>query len=177
MGNLWAKGLSLRIPRFWVPSASPQGLVHTYKTLSSNRYLDAVIYLPAQRIQARCTQTAAHRKCTPLVFFLVRVSGWSTLAHSWQQAWPKTVRAARSSFMSPNNWNRGCLWLGVCCLPLYPFPLDRLPCLTSVREDALSPDETWWARWVGTYWDQPLLFWGGGLEDGTGRRGGSRGCN
>lgn len=43
---------------------------------------------------------------------------------------------------------RGCVWLQLrlFCLPLDMFPLVELPCLASVGEDELSPDETQCAR-------------------------------
>lgn len=45
--------------------------------------------------------------------------------------------AAWSSYESPNNWKRGCLWLY--WLPFGPLPVSGLPRWTSVEENVLSP--------------------------------------
>jgi hypothetical protein len=65
--------------------------------------------------------------------------------------------AAWSSSGSPNNWNRGCLCIILCCPPLDPIFLAGLPYLTTVREDAFTPDETQYAR-VGWHQGEDLLF-------------------
>ena len=41
-----------------------------------------------------------------------------------------------------NNWSGCCLGFRLCYLPLDLFSLAGLPCLGSVREDALIPDAT-----------------------------------
>ena len=51
-----------------------------------------------------------------------------------------------------NNWSGCCLGFRLCYLPLDLFSLAGLPCLGSVRENALIPDATWYATWVILKW-------------------------
>ena len=51
-----------------------------------------------------------------------------------------------------NNWSGCCLGFRLCYLPLDLFSLAGLPCLGSVRENALIPDATWYATWAILKW-------------------------
>ena len=74
--------------------------------------------------------------------------------------------AAWSSYGTPNNWSRGCLWLF--CLLLNLFPLTELPYLASVREDRPNPAATYCSR-KGWYPVGGLLFSKGEGEMGRGK--------
>jgi hypothetical protein len=76
--------------------------------------------------------------------------------HAWSR--PRSLYicsryTAWSSCGSPNTWNRGCLWLGLCCLTLDSLPLAGLPLLASAGENMLSPNATWCVRagWYPRY--------------------------
>jgi hypothetical protein len=63
----------------------------------------------------------------------------STKEHVWTGPRPPYTYysscAAWSSYGPPNNCSGGCVWPGLCCLPLDPFPLAKQLCLASVGED------------------------------------------
>ena len=66
---------------------------------------------------------------------------------------------AYSSFGSPSNWSRVCLWL--CYLPLNIFPLAGLSFLDSVEEDRLSPARIRCPRACWHLRSQPPFLWEG----------------
>ena len=65
-------------------------------------------------------------------------------AYAWTTPRPHThvADAQLGLHVGPQQLGVGAISDSLCCLPLDPFPLAGLPCLVSVGEDALSPDET-----------------------------------